>query len=71
MSFDESVESFLDELQVEKQDKENGEKNFDSPLYKKWFRSKTQSGFLSIRPWLTKSPKASKIFASYSKLIVV
>ena len=51
MSFDESVESFLDELQVEKQDKENGEKNFDSPLYKKWFRSKTQCGFLSIRPW--------------------
>lgn len=49
MSFDESVESFLDELQ----DKETQpqEKNYDKPLYKKWFRSKTQSGFLSIRPW--------------------
>lgn len=27
------------------------EKNYEKDLYKKWFRSKTQSGFLSIRPW--------------------
>jgi len=27
------------------------EKSYDKDLYKKWFRSKTQSGFLSIRPW--------------------
>lgn len=27
------------------------EKKYDQDLYKKWFRSKTQSGFLSIKPW--------------------
>lgn len=27
------------------------EKTYEKDLYKKWFRSKTQSGFLSIRPW--------------------
>jgi hypothetical protein len=26
-------------------------KEYDKDLYKKWFRSKTQSGFLSIKPW--------------------
>ena len=26
-------------------------KEYEKDLYKKWFRSKTQSGFLSIRPW--------------------
>lgn len=26
-------------------------KSYEKDLYKKWFRSKTQSGFLSIRPW--------------------
>ena len=26
-------------------------KDYDQDLYKKWFRSKTQSGFVSIRPW--------------------
>lgn len=26
-------------------------KDYENDLYKKWFRSKTQSGFLSIRPW--------------------
>jgi len=29
----------------------SAEKSYDKDLYKKWFRSKTQSGFLSIRPW--------------------
>lgn len=29
----------------------NEEKKYDQDLYKKWFRSKTQSGFLSIKPW--------------------
>jgi hypothetical protein len=28
-----------------------GKKSYEKDLYKKWFRSKTQSGFLSIRPW--------------------
>jgi len=27
------------------------QKDYEKDLYKKWFRSKTQSGFLSIRPW--------------------
>ena len=27
------------------------EKSYEKDLYKKWFRSKTQSGFISIRPW--------------------
>jgi len=26
-------------------------KNYTSDLYKKWFRSKTNSGFLTIKPW--------------------
>lgn len=29
----------------------NPPKEFTTDLYKKWFRSKTQSGFLSIKPW--------------------
>jgi len=49
MALDDSVESFLDELQ--EKETATQEKNYDKPLYKKWFRSKTQSGFLSIRPW--------------------
>jgi hypothetical protein len=48
MSFEDSVEEFLDSLEEKPvQDKAN----YESPLYKKWFRSKTQSGFISIRPW--------------------
>lgn len=27
------------------------ERVYEKDLYKKWFRSKTQSGFISIRPW--------------------
>jgi hypothetical protein len=27
------------------------ERVYEQDLYKKWFRSKTQSGFISIRPW--------------------
>jgi hypothetical protein len=30
---------------------EDNQKSYEKDLYKKWFRSKTQSGFLSIRPW--------------------
>ncbi len=32
---------------------DNPDKTYDKDLYKKWFRSKTQSGFISIRPWFT------------------
>jgi len=49
MSFDDSVEEFLNTLTEQPSQAEK--KEYDSPLYKKWFRSKTQSGFLSIRPW--------------------
>lgn len=31
--------------------KNSDNKEFHQELYKKWFRSKTQSGFLAIRPW--------------------
>ena len=51
-----SVEEFLSSLDQEDNveklfNKEN--KDYENDLYKKWFRSKTQSGFLSIRPWFT------------------
>lgn len=41
--------SSLDDTSSESTTQEN--KDYDQDLYKKWFRSKTQSGFLSIRPW--------------------
>jgi hypothetical protein len=44
--------SFYDESNVsESNDSSDQKKTYDKDLYKKWFRSKTQSGFLSIRPW--------------------
>lgn len=48
MSFDDPIEEFIDTL-TDSSPQEK--KDYDAPLYKKWFRSKTQSGFLSIRPW--------------------
>lgn len=33
------------------QDESVSERVYEKDLYKKWFRSKTQSGFISIRPW--------------------
>ena len=48
MSFDDPIEEFIDTL-TDSSSQEK--KDYDAPLYKKWFRSKTQSGFLSIRPW--------------------
>jgi len=30
---------------------DTSQKEYDKDLYKKWFKSKTQSGFLSIKPW--------------------
>lgn len=50
-----NVEEFLSSLddmaQSEQAIKNNDSKDYQHDLYKKWFRSKTQSGFLSIRPW--------------------
>jgi hypothetical protein len=57
MSTYDSVEEFLTQLDDDSNtpekvfSKEN--KDYENDLYKKWFRSKTQSGFLSIRPWFT------------------
>jgi len=43
------IEDFISALDGES--KPNDNKTFDNDLYKKWFRSKSQSGFLAIRPW--------------------
>ena len=57
MSTYDSVQEFLTQLDDDSNSpeqvfsKEN--KDYENDLYKKWFRSKTQSGFLSIRPWFT------------------
>lgn len=51
MDLHSTVEELLHEI-----DSDNGVVSDDKPkynntLYKKWFKSKTQSGFVSIRPW--------------------
>lgn len=50
-----SVQEFLSNLDDDSKSPENvfskENKDYENDLYKKWFRSKTQSGFLSIRPW--------------------
>jgi hypothetical protein len=57
MDTHDSVQDFLSQLDDDSNNpeqvfsKEN--KDYENDLYKKWFRSKTQSGFLSIRPWFT------------------
>lgn len=42
------IEAYMDSLPEESSSEE---KSYDSPLYKKWFKTKSQSGFLSISPW--------------------
>lgn len=50
-----NVEDFLSSLDEDGSPvetlKNSDNKEFHQELYKKWFRSKTQSGFLAIRPW--------------------
>jgi len=51
-----NVEDFLSSLDddgspVETLKNNSETKEYQQDLYKKWFRSKTQSGFLSIKPW--------------------
>ena len=52
-----SVQEFLTQLDDDSSSPEqvfsNDNKDYENDLYKKWFRSKSQSGFLSIRPWFT------------------
>jgi hypothetical protein len=43
--------SFYDDNQAPSAESSDQQKSYEKDLYKKWFRSKTQSGFLSIRPW--------------------
>ena len=50
----ENVEEFIENLSLPPVAPSSSlleEKKYDQDLYKKWFRSKTQSGFLSIKPW--------------------
>lgn len=47
----ENAEDFLASLQIPNDTQKSDNKEFQQDLYKKWFRSKTQSGFLAIRPW--------------------
>lgn len=45
-----NVDEFLKSLPSSEEDS-SSDKKYDNPLYKKWFKSKSQSGFLSISPW--------------------
>lgn len=51
----ETVQNFLNQLDDDSNNPEQvfskDIKDYENDLYKKWFRSKSQSGFLSIRPW--------------------
>ena len=47
-----NIDAFLDALDEEPKSLSTiDNKDYQQDLYKKWFRSKTQSGFLAIRPW--------------------
>lgn len=50
-----NIEEILDSIKIDKDTSSNQSisdvKQYDQDLYKKWFRSKNQSGFLSIKPW--------------------
>jgi hypothetical protein len=47
-----NVEEFLDEDAHVPQSDDGKPASYGQDLYKKWFRSKTQNGFVSIKPWL-------------------
>lgn len=46
-----NIEEFLGGLD-EDPPSSSDQKSYEKPLYKKWFRSKAQSGFLTITPWV-------------------
>jgi len=50
-----NIDQILENINIDKDTSNNTSvldpKQYEQDLYKKWFRSKTQSGFLSIRPW--------------------
>jgi len=49
------VNEFIDSVKDDNQENDNvisqPPKEYKTELYKKWFKSKSQSGFLSIKPW--------------------
>ena len=47
----ENIDDLIDSLAAVNDPKPSNDKDYQQDLYKKWFRSKTQSGFLAIRPW--------------------
>jgi hypothetical protein len=49
MELHSSVDEILNQIQNESS--EDDKPKYNNNLYKKWFKSKTQSGFVSIRPW--------------------
>jgi hypothetical protein len=46
-----SVDEILNEIQNSGNSTSDDKPKYNNTLYKKWFKSKTQSGFVSIRPW--------------------
>jgi hypothetical protein len=46
-----SVDEILNEIQNSGNDISDDKPKYSNTLYKKWFKSKSQSGFVSIRPW--------------------
>lgn len=46
-----NIDEFMSSLDEDNTPPPNQNKDYQSDLYKKWFRSKSQSGFLAIRPW--------------------
>ena len=52
--FSGDAEDFINNLHIDSQpssNNNNNNKDYEPDLYKKWFRSSSQSGFLAIRPW--------------------
>lgn len=50
MSFEDSVKDMMDSI-ISDASETTEKPAYNNPLYKKWFKSKTQSGFLAIKPW--------------------
>jgi hypothetical protein len=47
-----NVDEFMSTIdEIESTETKNDSKEYQQDLYKKWFRSKTQSGFVAIKPW--------------------
>ena len=46
-----SIEEFMSSIDDTPASPQAQDKSYENDLYKKWFRSKSQSGFLAIRPW--------------------